>query len=89
MIELEKQQNSNTKGKRELELENEILRNLLVMAKKQPPALIISEALTNNKNLPKTCGECRFWAGYSCILKPTLRCKRDKLSRGCPLCTLS
>jgi len=29
MIELEKQQNSNTKGKRELELENEILRNLL------------------------------------------------------------
>ena len=29
MIELEKQQNSNTKGKRELELENEILRKLL------------------------------------------------------------
>ena len=29
MIELEKLQNSNTKGKRELELENEILRNLL------------------------------------------------------------
>ena len=29
MIELEKQQNSNTKGKRGLELENEILRNLL------------------------------------------------------------
>lgn len=51
-------------------------------------ALIISEALTHNKNLPKTCGECRFWAEYSCVLKPILRCKRDKLSRGCPLCTI-
>ncbi len=58
-------------------------------AKKQTPALIILEAFTHNKNLPETCGECRFWAEYSCILKPTLRCKRDKLSRGCPLCTLT
>jgi len=34
MIELEKQQNSNTKGKRGLELENEILRKLLDKASK-------------------------------------------------------
>ncbi len=58
------------------------------MAKKQKPALVISEAFTHNKNLPETCGECRFWAAYSCILKPTLRCKRDKVSQGCPLCTI-
>ena len=60
------------------------------MAKKpaKKPALIIVEAVIGNSNFPETCGECRFWAGCSCILKPTLRCKRDKLSRGCPLCTI-
>ena len=61
------------------------------MAKKtaKKPALIILEAVIGSRVFPKTCGECRFWAGYSCILKPTLRCKRDKRSRGCPLCTLT
>jgi hypothetical protein len=52
------------------------------------PALIVLEAVINNRVFPKTCGECRFWAGYSCILKPALRCKRDKVSRGCPLSCL-
>jgi hypothetical protein len=54
----------------------------------EKPALIILEAVISNRVFPKTCGECRFWAAYSCILKPILRCKRDKVSRGCPLSCL-
>jgi hypothetical protein len=57
--------------------------------KKKSPGLVVLEAVISNRVFPKTCGECRFWAGYSCILKPILRCKRDKVSRGCPLCTLT
>lgn len=56
--------------------------------KKKSPGLVVLEAVISNRVFPKTCGECRFWAAYSCILKPTLRCKRDKVSRGCPLSCL-
>lgn len=54
--------------------------------KKKSPGLVVLEAVISSRVFPKTCGECRFWAAYSCILKPTLRCKRDKVSSGCPLC---
>lgn len=50
------------------------------------PSLIIVDAMISNKDLPETCGECRFWHAFSCILKPTLRgLKTTRITCGCPL----
>lgn len=54
--------------------------------KTEKPSLVIVDAMISNGAVPKTCGDCRFWVTYKCLLKPTLRCSNRNLkSRGCPI----
>lgn len=60
MIELEKQQNSNTKGKRELELENEILRKLLDKASQAIACFVELRGMTASELKSAHNGICVF-----------------------------